>query len=74
MYRGAWRNPVGKPEGKRTLGRPRHKWGDIIKILLGEIGWGGIEWIDVSQGRGHWRVPCDHGNKALGSLNCLRYS
>jgi hypothetical protein len=38
---------VGKPEGKRPLRRPRHMWEDNIKMDLREIGWGGMDWIDV---------------------------
>jgi hypothetical protein len=34
---------VGKPEGKRLLGRPRRRWADTIKMDLGEIGWGGVD-------------------------------
>jgi hypothetical protein len=45
---------VGKPEGKRTLGRPRHRWVDNIKMDLREIGWGGIDRIDVAQDRDQW--------------------
>jgi hypothetical protein len=40
---------VGKPKGKRPSGRPRHRWGDGIKIDLGEIGWG-VEWIHLALG------------------------
>jgi hypothetical protein len=42
---------VGKPEGKRPLGRPRRRWEDNI-----EIGWGGMEWIDLAQDRDQWRA------------------
>jgi hypothetical protein len=38
---------VGKPEGKKQLGRSRHRWEDFIKMYLREIGWGGMDWIDV---------------------------
>jgi hypothetical protein len=41
----------GKPEGKRALGRPRRRWVDNIKIDLREIGFGGIDWIDLVQYR-----------------------
>jgi hypothetical protein len=41
----------GKPEGKRPLGRPRHRWEDNIKMDLREIGWGGMDWIDLAQDR-----------------------
>jgi hypothetical protein len=39
----------GKPEGKRQLGSPMHRWEDNIKMDLQEMGWGGIDWIDVAQ-------------------------
>jgi hypothetical protein len=42
---------MGKPEGKRPLGRPRHRWVDNIKMDLGEIGWGRMNWIDLTQVR-----------------------
>jgi hypothetical protein len=42
---------VGKPEGKRPLGRPRRRWVDNITMYLGEIGWDGVDWIDVAQDR-----------------------
>jgi hypothetical protein len=47
---------VGKPEGKRPLGRPRHRWEDNIKIDLREIGWGGMDWIDLAQDRDQSRA------------------
>jgi hypothetical protein len=47
---------VGKPEGKRPLGRPRHRWVDNIKIDLLGICWGGVDWIDLVQDRDKWRV------------------
>jgi hypothetical protein len=42
---------VGKPEGKRPLGRPRPNWEGNIKMDLREVGWGGTEWIDLAQDR-----------------------
>jgi hypothetical protein len=39
---------VGKPEGKRLLGKPRRTWVDNIKMDLGEIGWDGVDWIDLA--------------------------
>jgi hypothetical protein len=54
--RNAYRILVGKPEGKRPLGRPRHRWEDDIRIDLREIGWGGIDWIDLAQDRDQWRA------------------
>jgi hypothetical protein len=47
---------AGKPEGKRPVGRPRRRWVDNIKIDLGEIGWDGMDWIDLAQDRNHWRA------------------
>jgi hypothetical protein len=46
--RGACRALVGKPEGRRPLGRPRHRWEDNIKMDLQEFGCGGIDWIDLA--------------------------
>ena len=46
---------VGKPGGKRPLGRPRRRWEDNIKMDLQEVGCGGKEWIDLSQDRNRWR-------------------
>jgi hypothetical protein len=42
---------VGKPEGRRPLGRPRRKWEDNIKMDLGEIGFGDVDWIHLAQDR-----------------------
>jgi hypothetical protein len=53
--RNAYRILVGKPEGKRPLGRPRYRWEDNIKMDLREIGWGGMDWIDLAQDRDLWR-------------------
>ena len=53
--RGVHRVLVGKPEGKRPLGRPRRRWEDNIKIDLQEVGGGG-DWIEVAQDRGRWRA------------------
>jgi hypothetical protein len=50
--RNAYRILVGKSEGKRPLGRPRRRCVDNIKMDLREIGWYGVDWIDVAQDRG----------------------
>jgi hypothetical protein len=52
----AYRILVGKPEGRRPLGRPRRKWVNIIKIDLREIGWDGMDWIYLAWGRDQWRA------------------
>jgi hypothetical protein len=62
--RNAYRILVGKPEGKRPLRRPRHRWAgnikmDIMKIIkmdLREVGWDGMDWIDLAQNRDQWRA------------------
>jgi hypothetical protein len=45
-----------KPKGKRPLGRPRRKWLDSIKIDLREIGWDGMDWLELVQNRDQWRA------------------
>jgi hypothetical protein len=47
---------VGKTEGKRSLGRPRHWWVDNIRMALAETGCGGVDWIGVAQDREKWRA------------------
>jgi hypothetical protein len=47
---------VGKPEGKRPLGRPRRKWVVNVKMDLREIGWDGVDWIGLAQDRDQWRA------------------
>jgi hypothetical protein len=48
VKRNAYRILLGKPEGKRLLGRPRHRWVGNIKMVLREVGWGGMDGIDVA--------------------------
>jgi hypothetical protein len=47
---------VGKPERTRPLGRPRRRWADNIKIDFREIGWDGMDWIDLVQNMDQWRA------------------
>jgi hypothetical protein len=47
---------MGKPEGKRPLGRPRRRWVDNIRMDLVEAGWGDVDWIGLAQDRGRWRA------------------
>jgi hypothetical protein len=54
--RNAYRILVGKPEGKRSLGRPRRRWVDNIKMDLREIGRHGVDWIELAQDRDQWRA------------------
>jgi hypothetical protein len=52
---------VGKPEGKKLLGRPRHRRVDNNKMDLREIEWGGMDWIDLAQDRDQWRALVNRG-------------
>ena len=45
---------MGKPEGKRPLGRPRRRWEDYIKMDLQEVGCRGMDWIELAQDRDRW--------------------
>jgi len=54
--RGLYRVLVTKPEGKRSLGRPRRRWEDNIKMELQEVGCGGVEWIELAQVIDRWRA------------------
>jgi len=54
--RGVCRVLVGKPEGKRPLGRPRRRWEDNIKMDLQEMECGGTNWINLAQDRDKWRA------------------
>ena len=56
MERSVYRVLVGKPEGKRPLGRPRRRWDDNIKMGLQEVGCGGMDWIELAQDRDRWRA------------------
>jgi hypothetical protein len=60
---------VGKPEGKRLLGRPRYRWVGNIRIDLGEVGWGDVNWIGLAQDRDRWRALVN-GNEPLDSIEC----
>ena len=52
--RGMYRFLVWKPEGKRPLGRPRHRWEDNIKMDLQEVGCVGMDWIELALNRDRW--------------------
>jgi hypothetical protein len=54
--RGVYRVLVGKPEGKRPLGRPRRRWKDNIKTDLQEVRFGSMDWIDLAQDSDRWRA------------------
>jgi hypothetical protein len=54
--RGMYRVFVGKPEGRRQLGRPRHRWEDNIRMDLREEGCGCLDWMELAQDRDRWRA------------------
>jgi hypothetical protein len=54
--RGAYKILVGRPEGRRPLGRPRRRWEDNIKMDLWEIGFRVVDWIHLAQDRDRWRA------------------
>jgi hypothetical protein len=54
--RNAYRLLVGKPEGKRPLGRLRCRWVDNIRMDLGEVGWGDVDCIGLAKDRNRWRA------------------
>jgi hypothetical protein len=74
--RNAYRLLVGKPEGNRSLGRPRRRWVDNIRMDIWEVGWGDVDWIGLAQDRNRWRalvnsvlnlsVPWNAGNVSSG--------
>jgi hypothetical protein len=52
----AYRLLVGRPEGKRPLGRPRRRWVDNVRMDLREVRWGHVDWIGLAQDRNRWRA------------------
>jgi hypothetical protein len=54
--RGVYNILVGTPEERRPLGRPRRRWEDNIKMDLGDIGFGDVDWIRLAQDRDRWRA------------------
>jgi hypothetical protein len=54
--RNMYRVFMGKPEGKRPLGRPRRRWEDGIRMDVREIGWGSVDWIQLAQDWDLWRA------------------
>ena len=70
--RGVYRVLVGKPEGKRLLGRPWWRWKDHTKIDVQEEACEGMDWIDVTQDRDRWGT-CECGNELSGSIQCWEF-
>jgi hypothetical protein len=67
--RNAYRLLLGKPEGKRSLGRPRHRWVDNIRMDFGEVGWGDVDWM-VWLRIGTGGELCEFGIEPSGSMKC----
>jgi hypothetical protein len=65
--RNAYRLLVGKPEGRRRLGRPRRRWLDSIRMDLVEVGWSDVDWIGLAQDRGRWIALVNSVLNLLGS-------
>ena len=69
--REVYRVLVGKPEGRRPLGRPRRRWMDNIRMDLQEVGCGYMDWIGLAQDRDRWRAnACECGNERSRSVKC----
>jgi hypothetical protein len=68
--RNVYRLLVGKPEGKRPLGRPRRRWIDYIKMDLLEIGLNVVDWIGLAQDRYRWRALVNSVNEPSGFIKC----
>jgi hypothetical protein len=66
--RGVYRVLVGEPDGRRPLGRPRHRWEVNIKIDLEEVGCGSLDWIVLAQDREQVVGTCECGNEPSGSI------
>ena len=67
--RGVQRILVGKPEGKRSLGRPRRRWEFNIKMDLQEVGGVG-NWMEMAQDSDSWRALVEYGDELSGSIKC----
>ena len=67
--RGVYRVLVGKPQGNRTLGRPRRRWEDNITMDLQEVGCGGMDRIDLAQNRKRWQTLMNAVMNS-GSIKC----
>jgi hypothetical protein len=68
--RGAYRVLLGKPEGRRPLGRPRRRWEDNIKMDLREVGWGGRLLDRSGSGQGQVAGSCVYGDEPSDSIKC----
>jgi len=69
--RGVYRVLLGKPGGKRPLGRPRRRWVDTIRMDLREVGCGYMDWIGLTQDRDRWRTLVS--DEPSGSVKCEEF-
>jgi hypothetical protein len=70
--RNAYRLLVAKPEEKRPVGRPRRRWVDNIRMDLGDVEWGVVDWIGLAQDRNRWRALVNSVLKPPGSMKCWK--
>ena len=72
MHMGEWKHVflVGRTEGKRPLGRPRHRWKDNITMDLQDVGCGGTYWIELAQERDRWRALVNAVMNLRGFIKC----
>jgi hypothetical protein len=68
--RGVYWVVLGKPEENRSLGRPRPRWEDNIRMNIQEVGWGNMDWIDLAQNRDTWWALVNCGNEPSDSIQC----
>ena len=68
--RGVYRVLVRKPEGRRPLGRPRHRWEDDIRMDLREVGCECVDWMELAQDRRQVACACECGDEPSGSIKC----
>jgi hypothetical protein len=71
--RGIYRVLVGKPEGKKPPGRPRHRWEDNIRMVLQEVGWGCEDWIGLAQDRDRLRALVSAVMNFPGPIKCEEF-
>jgi hypothetical protein len=72
--RNAYRLLVGKPDGKRSLGRPRRRWVDNIRMDLGEVGWCDVDWIGLANDKNMWGALVNSVLNLRVSLNAGKLS